>query len=228
MRYLRWLLGVIGLLALVGCGKNFVPKSEIYEGGGTVAVLWESPEHAQSFVIESGGLTGVLAQAVSESQDYLDALESIKVYPIANDHYLDPYGKALEDKGMTVSLVRLPVDSAKLREKSKAKKKKAPYDFTYLKAEKNIDFVLFLDISSFGVQKHTAMGAKLGRPSSKLKFSLYLVDTHDNGVLGRYNFHKLEKLSDGWKDEEYKVLKEDVKALLIEGLQDAYMGFFES
>lgn len=219
------------LLFIGGCSKNIIPEMDFYEKGASVVVMWEAPsEHALSYDTEHGGLLGALIGVAIKDKvhQYVEELENIKISPIANKHYLQPYGKVLETKGMNVNLVKLPVDPKKLREKKKQAKKKAPYDFTHLREEKNIDYVMFLDINQFGIERQTGFGMSFAKPNRKTSFVLYLVDTQDNGIIGRYRFHKMDnKISKEWKENNYEQYKNDVAQLLMDGLQEAYFGFFE-
>jgi len=193
--------------------------------------MWESQSmQARDYVNENSGIVGALVgMALSEKvHQYIDELDTIKLPPLVNDHYLEPYGAIMEAKGMDVNVVRLPVDPKKLRQKNHQDKQKSPYDFTHIRNEKNIDYVLFLDIGKFGIERSSNFGLTLGKPGRKTAFKLYLIDTKDNTVLGKYTYKKLDRgISKNWKENNYEQYKKDVAQLLIDGLQEAYFGFFE-
>ena len=213
---------------MTGCASNLIPSNDIYTTGGTVALMWEAPEHARTYDIEQGGLLGALAGAAlaSKVHKYVAELKTITVDPVAQDHYLAPYSKALTDRGMQTNLIKLAVDHKELREKGKKDRAQSPYDFSFLK-EENVDYVMFLSVNTFGIQRHTGMGVSAFKPQPKAGFKLFLIDTSDNSIVGRYKFKKLNLLSENWKANDFEIYKKEIKGVLIEGLEEAYFAFFE-
>ncbi|MAH81116.1 MAG: hypothetical protein CMP39_05520 [Rickettsiales bacterium] len=215
------------LFLLVGCQK--IPSSNFYDNQSSIAVMWaSSSEHANQYN-EYVSPYSMLIDAVlsSKAKKYQKTLETIKIAPIAEKDYLLPYGKKLEEKGMDVSLVRLPLDKSKLNLTQKRNLKQAKHDFRHLN-EQNIDYVMFVDINRFGITQSRTWGLNILSPRKNLNFILYVIDTKNNNVIGKYMLVKSRKVSKKWKKNNYKILKRDINDLLTNGFKKAYNDFFGS
>lgn len=85
---------------------------------------------------------------------------------------------------------------------------------------------MLLDIDRFGSLSQSTYGIG-GKPVAKVKFIIYLIDTENNDLLGRYFVYNTDSFLKKYKENDFQEYKRKVEELLIESLKEAYFGFFK-
>ena len=111
----NYILLCVGVLLLAGCSKDFMPDDSFYnQGDKTVAVMWMSKKDTATHVnSDNGGLLGAVIGEMVKSHDINRAAEEVLIFPIVENHYLNPYANKLSEKGLSAQIVTLPISEKK-------------------------------------------------------------------------------------------------------------------
>jgi len=219
------------LVSATGCSNNIKPPSSFVQDGGKIALIWSSQlEHG---VHRKEGAQGLIDVMVNEALKggLPDHVEKIKVAPLAEHYYLDPYGKKLHSEGFEVNVLKLPIEKAKLRQgnyKQNKKNKKSQFDLIPFGKQHNVKYALHLDISSFGSVQDYFGFIPTGGPKGNTQIKLTLIDTEDNSIIARFNADITENPDGNWDTPPtYSVMTEAILGSFEKALSDAYFGLFE-
>ena len=223
---------IASAVMVTACSKPVsIPEGFFDNNSASIAVLWSANSEFGQFA--RTGNQGILDEVINEtvgdaiSKGFIDQIKSVKIKPIIDDEYLEKYGKTLTEKSFDASLVRLPVDVAELREKKKVKGK-SRYNFSSYKDTYGVDYVMWLDVRFFGLQRNYYGFIPTGAPFGISVIHIQLVDTSDNTIIGEFRTSKSKKAGKKWKNApEFAELMDAATETLVESIETAYFGFFD-
>lgn len=218
-------MGVI----LASCGRgNGELSKEFFNKKGSIGVVWSASSQKGEFYRE--GMQGLLDQAINNiSSGTLPAkIQTISLSGLVDQHYLKKFGQEFTRRDFKANLVQLPLDKQSLKNYSKGGDKVFWIDFGEFKEKFGLDYVLYLEVPSFGAKQNFFGFIAIEAPKACAELNVYLVETKTNTLVGEFHSNKTIEVKDKWDNPpEYPEVVDAITQALQSGLEDAAKYFFE-
>jgi hypothetical protein len=220
---------IVSLLLLTGCArdKNISPSSEFMSRPDTIVIAQVSGIEKASYY-KTGG-QGLLDQAINSAvcSEMQTKIQEIPSAPILENKYYGNFGDAFKNKGFEVKVEEYPISRETLREPQNNDEKYAPYDFSYLKDDYDVNYAIILDAGSFGVARNYYGFIPLGAPIGTAHLNVYLVDLTDNSIVGESHYTAAEIIAGDWDvSPDYPAVMKAARRSLEKALDESYIVFF--
>ncbi len=225
--YLLLLLLSTAILTACSGRPNTFPSEEFFNEKGSIALVWASNSETGEFHRE--GAQGLLDQAINNivGNDFLEEIKSVNLAPLVDKGYLKKYADTFSKNGFNANLVKLPLNKSNFRESPEKGSQYYKWDFRSFKKDKGINYVLYLDVTRFGIQQDYYGFIATSAPYGISKIDIFLIDTSDNSIAGEYHTSVENKEVKDWnKPPKYSELMEAAVDSLARAFNEAWFGFF--
>lgn len=156
-------------------------------------------------------------------------IQTITLGSLVDAHYLQKFGREFTSKEFKANLLRLPLDKNDLQSYSKGGDKPFWIDLKKFKDELGLDYVLYLEIPSFGAKQSFYGGFfATGAPRGSTQVDVYLVETKTNNIVSEYHGKKEIDVNGKWDNPpDYPEMLEAVNKSFQSCLEEAALYFFE-
>jgi len=237
------LIFVSVLVALLsGCAtpmKNIPAPPDFMTQKASIGIIflttYEHPKSTARFYNLGG--QGLLDIAINKAiaKNLIDRLDKEQMVPLVKKFYLNTFGEAFSHEGFEVKIIDTAYDHESLvkLEKDKSIKTKAfrfrssTFDFRPISEELHTDYLMVLEIYSFGVGRSYYGFFPMGPPKGWTALRCYLVETRSNKVVSQQFSTSLEGAKGEWDEPpEYSNLINAVAGSFEKSADEVFIAFF--
>jgi len=215
----------LGLILVSGCVsiplKEIKVPSNFMAKKGKIGIIWVKKDEKPTADFYQTGGQGLLDIAVNNliATTLRQCLQKEELAPLIKKFYLNPFGEGFSLEGFEVKTIDSGYDLKKYKKIS---------DQRQIAKEIEVDYLIILEILSFGIGRSYALGIiPTIQPQGLTNLRCYLIDSSSDEIIAQHISKNLESSQGEWDEPpEYPNLMKAMLASFEKSIDECFLAFF--